>query len=396
MSLLLDALKRAEQEKLTRQGDRRPGADAPQGAPAPVSGSAPALALQALPSAAAPRNEAEAAQAVFKAKTASAAPRNRGALWAIVGAAAVVLLAAGAYVWYSIQSLSPSATPYVRAKLSRFSLPQPAPAAKGVSPVEQPEGPRPPAANAAMEPRAAPAPASAPAPVAAPQKSPSADAARTSEARAADRIEDASVPASAPPLKLARANEGPRVPPEVTAGYEALRSGNLEAARRSYAAAVGNDPTNVDAQLGLATVEARAGNRSLAALHYRQVLETDPRNPTALAGLAALAQDARPEAVEAQLRAEIARTPDSAALHLALGDLYASHARWTEAQAEFFEAHRLDPGNADTTYNLAVSLDHLGQARVAADFYRRALEGAGEQSAQFDAAGAARRLSELR
>lgn len=388
MSLLLDALKRAEQEKLTRQGDRRPDAEAAQGAPAA------SLELQALPSAGAARSEAEVAQAVFKAKTASSAPRARGALWAVVGAAAVVLLAAAAYVWHSIQSLSPAPVPLARARLS--ALPPPAPASPadasarrsdGGSPAPVGTGARTPALEeVSAPPPAAPEPAQAAAPAAAPAR----------EVSAASRVEQAAVPESAPPLKLARMEEKPRVPPEVTAGYEALRKGNLEAARRSYAAALANDPANVDAQLGLATVEARVGERSAAALHYREVLAADPRNATALAGLAALAQDARPEAVESQLRAEIARSPDSAALHFALGDLYAAHSRWSDAQAEFFEAHRLDPGNADAAYNLAVSLDHLGQSRLAADFYRRALEGAGEQSAQFDAAGAARRLSELR
>jgi Tfp pilus assembly protein PilF len=242
-----------------------------------------------------------------------------------------------------------------------------------------PGGTRPQSAAAAL-------PAQSPAEATAPKRAPS----------AASLIHDAATPQSAPPLKLERLQDKPRVPAEVSAGYEALRSGNLEAAGRDYSAAIAKDPGNLDAQLGLATVAARAGKRSLAALHYRQALEIDPRNGTALAGMAALAQDARPEAVEAQLRTELAKSPDSAALHGALGDLYAARARWSEAQAEFFEAHRLDPGNADITYNLAVSLDHLGQARAAADFYRRALEAANEQSAQFDPAAAARRLSELR
>jgi hypothetical protein len=42
-----------------------------------------------------------------------------------------------------------------------------------------------------------------------------------------------------------------------------------------------------------------------------------------------------------------------------------------------------------------VALDNLGQPRVAAQFYRRALEAARAQPAQFDAAPVARRLAEL-
>ena len=145
----------------------------------------------------------------------------------------------------------------------------------------------------------------------------------------------------------------------------------------------------------MATVEAQTANRGAAAALYRRVLEIDSRNLTAMAGLAALADHSRPEALEAQLRDDLMRHPESAQLRFALGNLYASQARWTEAQAEFFESYRLDPGVADVLYNLAVTLDHLGQPRLAAEFYGRALEAAKLQNAQFDPARAARRLAEL-
>jgi len=78
-----------------------------------------------------------------------------------------------------------------------------------------------------------------------------------------------------------------------------------------------------------------------------------------------------------------------------LGNLYAAQARWAEAQAAYFEAHRLDPGSAEIAHNLAVSLVHVGQRRLAAGFYRRALEGARGRVPPFDAAAVARRLAEL-
>jgi len=43
-----------------------------------------------------------------------------------------------------------------------------------------------------------------------------------------------------------------------------------------------------------------------------------------------------------------------------------------------------------------VSLDHLGQARLAADFYQRALAAARQQSAQFDKGQVSRRIAELK
>ncbi len=116
---------------------------------------------------------------------------------------------------------------------------------------------------------------------------------------------------------------------------------------------------------------------------------------TALAGLASLADYSRPEGLESQLRSDVARYPQSAALRFTLGNLYASQSRWQDAQAEYFEAYRNEPASADISYNLAVALDHLGQSRLAADFYHRALEAARGQATQFDPAPVARRLAEL-
>jgi tetratricopeptide (TPR) repeat protein len=165
------------------------------------------------------------------------------------------------------------------------------------------------------------------------------------------------------------------VPVEVAAGYDALRQGDYASARRSYQAAIASDPRNVDAHLGLATIGARDNNRVTAAEHYRRVLDADPRNATAIARLAALTDSARPEALEAQLQADIVRIPAARRCTFTLGNLYASQSRWSEAQAAYFEAHRLDPGSADIAYNLAVSLDQLGQRRVAAEFYGRGAGG---------------------
>jgi hypothetical protein len=46
-------------------------------------------------------------------------------------------------------------------------------------------------------------------------------------------------------------------------------------------------------------------------------------------------------------------------------------------------------------HNLAVSLDRMGQPRLAAQMYRRALEAARAQATQFDTAAVERRLAEL-
>jgi tetratricopeptide (TPR) repeat protein len=182
----------------------------------------------------------------------------------------------------------------------------------------------------------------------------------------------------------------------VRQGYDALKSGDMQAARKHYEAAVAADSTSLDAHLGLAAAAARTSDRETAARHYRRVLALDAKNASAVAGLASLADFTRPNGLEEQLRADITRYPQSAALQFTLGNLYASQSRWTEAQAAYFEAYRLDPESADLAYNLAVSLDHLGQARLAADFYQRALAATGKQAPQFDKSQVSRRIAELK
>jgi len=396
VSLLLDALKRAEQEKLTRQVDRPAAGERPAAPAIAAAANAPnaatGLELQPLASApASPRGDAppgaQAAQAVFRAKMPVQPQRNRSALWAAVAAIVVVLIAAGAYVWYSIRTLPlprPAAMARVRAEpiapspdLTALPARQPPAGSAPVLPpmpvaTVDPLPTQPKAAAAAPGPQA---PASAPSPV--------------------DELLKEPALATQAPVKLARTEVKPRVPPQVEEGYEALLAGDLATAHARYAAGVEADPTNVDALLGLATVDARSGDIPAAAGAYRRALALDPQNATALAGLAALASDARPDALEFQLRSDLALHPDSAALQLTLGNVYAAQGRWADAQAAYFEAHRLQPENADIAYNLAVSLDHLGQRRPAADFYRRALASRRGATSQFDAAAAARRLEEL-
>lgn len=428
MSLLLDALKRAEQEKRARQpagspppaASVRPAASAASAlelqpiAPA-TSAAAHARAAQAANASGVRVEPAQAAQNVFQAKaTDPDSPRNRTVLWLMFGAIALVAIAAAAYVWYSVKSFTPQ---YAGAPRPR-PAPTPPPASGSPLPPQASMGSIVPAPGMPTEPPALSPELSASNPGAvgsaprnALEPSTGATVAMVSPAPAArapapiqespgERLERAAAESAArapPPLRMDRAPDaGRRVPAGVSAGYEALRQGDYVAARRGYEAALSADPASVDAHLGMATLAARSANRGAAADHYRRALDLDPRNATALAGLAALADFSRPDGLEEQLRADIARHPESAALHFTLGNLFASQGRWNEAQSAYFEAHRRDPGSADVAYNLAVALDHLGQRRLAADFYARALEGARERGAQFDPAGAGRRLQELR
>ena len=418
MSLLLDALKRAEQEKLAKQGGERAANDPPPAsAAARRDGAANNLELQPIanaaaspaPGAAGKASGAATAQAVFQAKAATApAPGARKTTMLWIGGAVVLLIALGigGYIWWSVSSLQPKIT-----TLRPRAAPTPPPAS-GVasgprletlvpganapntgSPAQGASSSSPAMATSSAPASSAPPPAPQPPPGAAASAAPArAESVRSNADLAAQLVRDG---ATMPQLRLTPPEKS-RVPVAIVAGYDALRSGDMAAARRGYAAAVAAEPASVDAHLGLATVEARVGNVAAAASHYRRVLDLDPRNATALAGLASMADLSQPEALEQQLRSDLSNYPQSAALHFALGNLYASRNRWEEAQSSFFEALRLEPSSADTLYNLAVAMDHMNQPRLASEYYGRALEAARLQTAQFDPAHVQRRIAELK
>jgi tetratricopeptide (TPR) repeat protein len=69
---------------------------------------------------------------------------------------------------------------------------------------------------------------------------------------------------------------------------------------------------------------------------------------------------------------------------------------WPQAQQAYFQAHHLEPDNADYAYNLAVSLDHLRQPKLALNFYRRAEQLASSQArANFNLSHARERIGTL-
>jgi uncharacterized protein HemY len=91
----------------------------------------------------------------------------------------------------------------------------------------------------------------------------------------------------------------------------------------------------------------------------------------------------------------IAEQPDEPALHFALANVYAASARWREAQQSFFSAYIGDPEQPDYLFNLAVSLDHLHQGKLAREFYEKAAAAAARRPAAFSPARIAERLREL-
>jgi tetratricopeptide (TPR) repeat protein len=167
-------------------------------------------------------------------------------------------------------------------------------------------------------------------------------------------------------------------------------------ARTDYQEALREEPSNRDALLGMAALDVRAGRLQSAEATYVRLLQADPRDAHAHAALIALRTGrVDPVAAESRVKLMLADNPAAHVLNFTLGNQFAQQGRWAEAQQEYFKAFSAEPENADFAYNLAVSLDHLRQPKLALDYYRRAVALANARGASFDAAAAQERIAQL-
>ena len=177
---------------------------------------------------------------------------------------------------------------------------------------------------------------------------------------------------------------GSQIHPQVTAGYAAYQAGDLAKARTEYQQVLREEPANRDALLGLAALEMRAQRYDLSHGYYQRILQADPRDPYAQAGVLALrGEQLDPSLVVSRVKSLLAADREANVLYFTLGNQYAQQGRWAEAQQAYFKAFATDPENADYAYNVAVSLDQLRQPKLALEYYQRALALAEKRSASF-------------
>lgn len=415
MSLLMDALRRAEEAKRLTSPPGAPPAAAPaelsltplEAPPSPRDNALPPLSRHFdsvdadLASAAAgppPRRRAPmaemkpadtstddaaerlAARNVFAAKQ---VPRSRMPLWLFLGLGGVATLAIGGYFWWQLQSIPGGS-------LSR------------------PTEINPPAARPALAPTR---PASSSGPALATEAPPAAPplAATLAERPWSRPASEVSAPAARPALRREAAASQPgevssvfragssrtRQDQTINLAYEAWQADRLDDARRGYEQVLRSDPRNADALLGMAAIDARQGRIDRAQELYQRVLDSDPTDATAQAALINLRGQSDAGQSESRLKTLLAGQPESSALHFALGNLYARQGRWGEAQQAYFQSYALDPDNPDYLFNVAVSLDHLRQSKLAAQYYRMALNAADTRRSSFDRSVAGKRSLEL-
>ncbi|MBC7780612.1 MAG: tetratricopeptide repeat protein [Proteobacteria bacterium] len=219
---------------------------------------------------------------------------------------------------------------------------------------------------------------------------------RTDRSDRIDRAErSATLPAAGDPIRITRGVIANPVNATLSEAYDHLQAGRLDPAQRLYQQLAAAEPRNVDALLGLAALGQIGGQHEQAVKLYVRVLELEPRNAHAQGALIGLIGRADPLAAESQLKQLIVREP-SPFLYFTLGNLYADQNRWALAQQAFFQAHHLQPENADYAFNLAIGLERIAQPRLAATYLRTAVKLADSGArASFDLGAARKRVALL-
>ena len=191
------------------------------------------------------------------------------------------------------------------------------------------------------------------------------------------------------------------VDPVLLAAWLAYQNGNFDVASEHYSHVLSQDAENHlspsrDALLGMAAIAQQRSQDQVAARFYNQMLALNPLDPDAHAGMTSLLGEKGLARTESRLKLLLVQHPEAAALHFALGNHYAELSLWAEAEQAYFSACELDTDNAQYTFNLAISLDHLGQLKQAEHYYRRALQLDSSGNAGFDHPQTQFRLDELK
>jgi len=346
---------------------------------------APVISIELEPPPVEPEAEKQAAaRNAFAAKQAEAPSRRL--LWLALGTVGLAAVGIGGYVFFQLQNMGGSSMAPV-ARNGSLPVARPAPPAPSVSPPAIPLAP--PVPKSTISPNLPAIPAST---ATVTERQPrSAFAPRLEPAR---QMTEAGEPAANPiPIRLTRTRAVPDA--NLQAGYAKLQNNQLDAARFDYEQALKNDPNNVDTLLALAAIAQRQGRPNDAERYQQRAFNADPSDPAAQAAILGGNAGGDQIANESRLKSSLAAQPESGPLNFALGNLYSRQKRWSDAQQVYFNAVAADPDNPDYLFNLAVSLDHLRQPKLAAQHYRLALDAAQHRPAAFDRERVTLRLAQL-
>jgi tetratricopeptide (TPR) repeat protein len=194
-------------------------------------------------------------------------------------------------------------------------------------------------------------------------------------------IKPTSVPPPGP--RLIRQDSNDRISKLLDLAFAAQSKHDNTQAMQLYEQILESDKNNLDALLGKASLIAKNGDAAGATRLYGRVLELEPNDSSARSALASLRTIVDPEGQESNLRNLLAKDPTQPSLLFALGNTLAAQGRWSEAQTVYFQAYSGDSQQPDYAFNLAISLERIRQNSQALNYYRSALELTQTKSARF-------------
>ena len=196
-------------------------------------------------------------------------------------------------------------------------------------------------------------------------------------------------------LSIAKSVRAKQSSEKVTLAYAAYQAGEYSRAETLYQQALTIRPQDINALNGLGALALHANDKERAHQFYSRVLKLDPNNATASTAIFQIEGGVGNRVTESQLKLMLDNGGDPGTINFALGSLYSRHQRWNDAQLAYFEAMRHRPHNPDYLYNLAVSLDQIGQRKAAVDYYQKALVAADEHGGAFNEAQVLARIQAI-
>ena len=198
---------------------------------------------------------------------------------------------------------------------------------------------------------------------------------------------------SAAEFSIKKTNTSDPVGEKLDTAWLAYENGQYNAAKNLYKNVLSKEENNRDALLGLGAIAVREKNNSIAQKIYLSLLKQDPRDPVATAALASLQNDS--SSSEKYLLSTIQKNPQAPYLNFALGNVYAQQNKWKAAQQYYFNAWQFDNENADYIYNLAVSMDQLSKQQQAINLYKDSLHKSINKQVSFSREAVQKRINEL-
>lgn len=157
-------------------------------------------------------------------------------------------------------------------------------------------------------------------------------------------------------------------------GYDALMSGNYSGAEQAYQGALSSEADNELALFGLATTYHKQGNLEQARAYYGKLLTKNPYHREGLNNFMALVSQEAPEQALAELEKLELANPDFSPIPAQIGLILNQQGDLKAAAGKLARALELEPGNLSYQYNLAVTLDRMGDAPQALALYQNLLE----------------------